>query len=38
MVLELKENEIPTPISMAIIFGVLVLSMGLSLIISRRKA
>ena len=38
MLLELKDIEIPTPISLAIIFGVLVLSMGLSVIISRRKA
>ena len=36
--IELKDIEIPTPISLAIIFGVLVLSMGLSVIISRRKA
>ena len=38
MLLELKDIEIPTPISLAIIFSVLVLSMGLSVIISRRKA
>ena len=37
MLLSLKDIEIPTPISLAIIFGVLVLSMGLSVIISRRK-
>ena len=30
--------EISTPLSLAIIFGVLVLSMGLSVVISRRKA
>ena len=30
--------EVPTPLSLAIIFGVLALSMGLSVIISRRKA
>jgi tellurite resistance protein TerC len=29
--------EVPTPLSLAIIFGVLVLSMGLSVIISRTK-
>lgn len=37
MLLELKDIEIPTPISLAIIFGVLVLSMGLSVILSKRK-
>ena len=37
MLLSLKDIEIPTLISLAIIFGVLVLSMGLSVIISRRK-
>ena len=38
MLLELIDIEVPTPLSLAIIFGVLVLSMGLSVIISRRKA
>ena len=38
MLLSLKDIEIPTSISLAVIFGVLVLSMGLSVIISRRKA
>ena len=37
MLLELIDIEVPTPLSLAIIFGVLVLSMGLSVIISRRK-
>ena len=37
MLLDLKDIEIPTLVSLAIIFGVLVLSMGLSVIISRRK-
>jgi tellurite resistance protein TerC len=30
--------EVSTPLSLGIIFGVLVLSMGLSVVISRRKA
>ncbi|MBR2292222.1 MAG: TerC family protein [Prevotella sp.] len=38
MLLELIDIEVPTPLSLAIIFGVLVLSMGLSVIISRRKS
>jgi tellurite resistance protein TerC len=38
MLLELKDIEVPTPISLAIIFGVLVLSMGLSVLISRKKS
>ncbi|MBR0166309.1 MAG: TerC family protein [Prevotella sp.] len=37
MLLELKDIEIPTPISLAVIFGLLVLSMGLSVILSKRK-
>lgn len=38
MLLELIDIEVPTPLSLAIIFGVLVLSMGLSVIISRRDS
>ena len=39
MLLEvLWDIEVSTPLSLAVIFGVLVLSMGLSVIISRRKA
>jgi hypothetical protein len=30
--------EVSTPLSLGIIFGVLVLSMGLSVLISKRKA
>ena len=30
--------EVPTPVSLAIIFGVLVLSMGISVLVSRNKA
>ena len=37
MLLELKDIEIPTTISLAVIFGLLVLSMGLSVILSKRK-
>ena len=38
MLLSLKDYEIPTSYSLAFIFTVLVLSMGLSVIISKRKA
>ena len=37
MLLELRDIEIPTTISLAVIFGLLVLSMGLSVILSKRK-
>jgi tellurite resistance protein TerC len=37
MLLALKDIEVPTPLSLLIIFGVLVLSMGLSVVISKRK-
>ena len=37
MLLELKDIEIPTTISLAVIFSLLVLSMGLSVILSKRK-
>lgn len=37
MLLELKDIEIPTTISLAVIFGLLALSMGLSVILSKRK-
>ena len=38
MLLEVfADIEVPTPLSLAIIFGVLVLSMGLSVILSRKK-
>jgi len=37
MLLELVDIEVPTPLSLAIIFGILVLSMLLSVFISRRK-
>jgi tellurite resistance protein TerC len=37
MLLDLKDIEVPTTISLAFIFSVLVLSMGLSVIISKRK-
>ncbi|MCR4958973.1 MAG: TerC family protein [Prevotella sp.] len=36
--LNMPHIEVPTPLSLAIIFGVLVLSMGLSVILSKRKA
>ena len=29
--------KVPTPISLVLIFGILVLSMGLSVVLSRRK-
>ena len=35
--LNLSPIEIPTPLSLAIIFGVLLLSMGLSVVVSKRK-
>ena len=38
MLLELKDIEVSTPLSLAIIFGVLVLSMLLSVVISRTKS
>ena len=38
MLLSLKDYEIPTSYSLAFIFTVLVLSMGLSVILSKRKA
>ena len=37
MLLELVDIEVPTPLSLAIIFGVLVLSMVLSVVISKRR-
>lgn len=37
MLLELKDYEVPTTYSLAFIFSVLVLSMGLSVVLSRRK-
>ena len=36
--LNMPHIEVPTPLSLAIIFGVLVLSMGLSVIVSRRSS
>ena len=38
MLLALYEIDVPTPLSLLIIFGVLVLSMGLSVVVSKRKA
>ena len=38
MLLALYEIDVPTPLSLFIIFGVLVLSMGLSVVVSKRKA
>ena len=37
MLLALYEIDVPTPLSLLIIFGVLVLSMGLSVVVSKRK-
>ena len=37
MLLALYEIDVPTPLSLFIIFGVLVLSMGLSVVVSKRK-
>ena len=36
--LNMPPIEVPTPLSLAIIFGVLVLSMGLSVVVTRKKA
>lgn len=38
MLLALYEIDVPTPLSLFIIFGVLVLSMGLSVVVSKRKS
>ena len=37
MLLALYEIDVPTPLSLLIIFGMLVLSMGLSVVVSKRK-
>ena len=35
--LNMPHIEVPTPLSLAIIFGLLVLSMGLSVLVSKKK-